>query len=545
MGSPGVVKKVHSHMIKLGIYRSLSLQNQVLNAYVKSKEFHDAEKLFDEMIVRNMVSWNTVICGAVDCGRNQKCSLFLSFSYFRRMLCNEVGLDHITLNGLLRACIEVNDIEAGKQLHCLVGKMGFDLDRFVIAALVDFYGKCGFIEESRRVFDGALCRDVVLWNVMVSCYAQNCFAEEAFCVFNLMRLDGLQGDGFTFSSLLSLCRSFGSRELGMQIHVLVVKLCFESDIPVASAVVDMYAKNRMIYEARKCFDEMAYRNVVSWNTMIVGYGLKGDGKAAMRLLGKMFIENFCPDELTLASVLSSCGHTSAIFETIQVHAYVVKKGFQAFPSIINALINAYSKCGNITNAFKCFSLVVEPDLVTWTSIINSLAFHGLPEKSISTFEEMVSNNLRPDGIVFLGILSGCSHGGLISEGLHYFKLMTDEYRITPASEHYTCIIDLLGRAGLLEEALNVLTSMPFEPRSDTLGAFIGSCKVHGNVQLAKWAAEKLFVVEPNKRVNYSLLSDIHASYRNWSEVSRLLKRMRSSCYHKVPGQSWLEILGNN
>ncbi|XP_057981468.1 pentatricopeptide repeat-containing protein At2g46050, mitochondrial [Malania oleifera] len=543
MGFINQGKQLHSHLLKLGYQDEQSMQNQLLNVYVKCKEFYDAQKLFDEMLVRNVVTWNTVICGTAECSRSIRCSVHLGFFYFRRMLLEMVVPNYITLNGLLRACLDLNDVQIGKQLHCLIVKWGFHLSCFVSSALVDLYAKFGLVEDARCVFEHVISRDLVLWNVMVSCYALNCLGVEGFRVFNLMRLEGVNGDDFTFTSLLNSFGTLGTCELGKQIHSLIIKLSFGLDVLVASALVDMYAKNESIDDAKKAFDEMSIRNVVSWTTMIVGYGRNGDGKEAMKLLQKMRREDFDPDELTLASILSSCANLSAVSEIEQIHAQAFKNGFQAFLSIANALINAYSKCGSISNAFQSFISVPEPDLVTWTSIIGAYAFHGLSRQSISSFEKMLYNGMRPDRIAFLGVLSACSHGGLVSEGLHYFNLMTSGYQIVPDSEHYTCLVDLLGRAGLLDEAFDALNSMPNEPESNTLGAFIAACIVHKNVGLAKWAAEKLFVLEPNKPVNYTVMSNMYACSGHWLDVARVRKMMKSRCDNKFPGCSWLEIAG--
>ncbi|GAV79464.1 PPR domain-containing protein, partial [Cephalotus follicularis] len=394
---------------------------------------------------------------------------------YRRMLRDKVGLDHITLNGLLRACVEINDVEVGRELHCLVVKLGFDSNCFVGSALIGFYAKCGLVEDARWAFDIVLDRDIVLWNGMV-------------------------------------------------------------------ALVNMYAKTKNIDDARKAFDGMEARNSVSWTTMIVGYGQHGEGKEAMRLLRNMFRGNFFPDELNLASVFSSCGNIIATFEIMQVHSYVLKNGFQAFMSVANALINSYSKCGILWCALQCFRSVQNPDIITWTSIVGAYAFHGLSKESIELFEHMLADGVWPDGIAFLGVLSACNHGGLVNEGLHYFNLMSKFYRIMPNAEHYTCIIDLLGRAGLLKEAFNILTSMPVETRSsDTFGAFIRACEVHGNAELAKWAAETIFTLDPNKSVNYTLMSNIYASQGNWFDAARIRKMMRDMCDYKIPACSRTEI----
>ncbi|THG11719.1 pentatricopeptide repeat-containing protein At2g46050, mitochondrial [Camellia sinensis] len=544
MGSLPQGRKLHAHLFKLGYHNVLSLQNQLLNVYVKCKEFYDACKLFDEMLVRNLVTWNTLLSGVSDCGGGFRSIHNLGFRYFKRMLSQMVVPDCITFASLLRMCVELNDVEIGRQLHCLLMKLGLYIHCFVNSALVDFYSKFGLVGDARCAFDCCLEKDLVLWNGMVSCYALNCLAKEAFLVFSLMRLEGVKGDDFTLSNLLNSSTNLEFFELGRQLHSLVIRLSFDIDVVVASALVDMYAKTENVVDASKAFDGMVFRNIISWNTMIVGYGRHGDGKEAMKLLVKMFREDFCPDELSLASVLSSCGNLSSSSEIMQVHAYTVKNGFQAFLSIANSLINAYSKCGSIDMALKIFSFIAKPDLVSWTSMIRAYAFHGNPKEAIELFETMLLHSSgRPDQVSFLGVLSACSHGGLVDEGLHYFNLMTNDYHIEPHSEHYTCLIDLLGRASFLDEAFNVLNSMPIEPGSDTLGAFIGACKVRGNSGLAIWAAKKLFVLEPGNTVNYTLLSNMYASVGCWLDVARVRRMMRDRCSHKVPGCSWIEIAG--
>ncbi|XVF80102.1 hypothetical protein PTKIN_Ptkin15bG0043400 [Pterospermum kingtungense] len=523
---------LHLHLIKLGLYNVIYLQTQMLNVYDKHKHFSDAEKLFDEMRIRNLVTWNTMIC---------KSNLFLGISYFKKMLVNNVGFDHITLNSLLSASAEQSDVVFGRELHCLIVKFGFLFDSFVSSALVRLYGKCSLVEEARWVFDQVFYRDLVLWNVMVSCYASKSLTQKTFEVFDLMKKEGVKGDAYTFCSLLNSCGSWGFYEQGMQVHDLIIKLCFDIDVHVASALVDMYVKSGSLCDARKAFDGMAAKNVVAWNTMIVGYGQHGNLVKAMELLREMRLQNFCPDELTMASILHSCGVLSSSDEMGQVHAYVVKSGFESFLSVANALINAYSKCGSIDAALQCFVSVAKPDLVTWTSIIGAYSFHGLSKESVIVFEKMLATGVSPDQIAFLGILSACSHGGLVNEGLHYFNIMINDYLIVPYSEHYTCLIDLLGRAGLLDEAFDFLISHPVACTPDTLGAFIGACSIHGNITLAKWATEKLVFLEPNKPVNYALISNVYASKERWLDAANVRKMMTDHCDCKVPGCSWMEM----
>ncbi|KAI5383814.1 hypothetical protein KIW84_070969 [Lathyrus oleraceus] len=375
-----------------------------MSVYLKCKETEDAEKLFDGLPVRNVVSWNIMIRGIVgSCdNENELDRKQLCFSYFKRMLLEMVVPDYITLNGLICSCARFYDAEMGIQLHCFTVKVGFDLDCFVGCALVDLYAKCGFVENARRVFCVAPFRDLVMWNVMISCYTFNCLPEEAF------------------SSMLSVLSddALGYYDFGKQIHSLVLRQSFDSDVLVASALINMYAKNKNIIDARRVFDEMSIRNVVAWNTMVVGCGNHGDGNEVMRLLREMLREGFLPDELTISSVISSCGYASAITETLQAHAFAVKLSCHDFLSVANSLISAYSKCGSIASAFKCFELTSQPDLVTWTSLICAYAFHGLAKEATEMFEKMLSRGIIPDKIAFLGVLTACAHRGLVTKGLH-------------------------------------------------------------------------------------------------------------------------------
>ncbi|KAK7389930.1 hypothetical protein VNO78_25227 [Psophocarpus tetragonolobus] len=537
-------RQLHAHLTKSGFCHVLSLQNQILSVYLKFKETEDAQKLFEELPVRNVVSWNILIRGIVDCDNTiikNDSNRQLCFSYFKRMLLEKVAPDGTTFNGLIGVSVKLHDVEMGFQLHCFAMKLGLDLDCFVGSVLVDLYAKCGLVVNAERVFHVVIHRDLVMWNVMISCYVLNLLPEDAFGMFNVMRSNGANGDEFTFSSLLSTCNTLEYYDFGKQVHGHILRRSFDSDVLVASALINMYVKNENIIDARRLFDRMAIRNIVTWNTIIVGCGNRGEGNEVMKLLKEMLHQGFYPDELTISSTISSCGYASAMTETMQAHAFAVKSSFQEFVSVANSFVSAYSKCGSITSACECFRLIAEPDLVTWTSLINAYAFHGLAKEAVEVFEKMLSSGIIPDQISFLGVLSACSHRGLVTKGIKYFNLMTSVYKIVPGSGHYTCLVDLLGRHGLVNEAFEFLRSMPMEAESNTLGAFIGSCNLYANIGLAKWAAEKLFIIEPEKKVNYAVMSNIYASHRHWHDVERVRKMMGNRCDARVPGCSWIGI----
>ncbi|MQM19646.1 hypothetical protein Taro_052654 [Colocasia esculenta] len=547
-------EQIHSLLIKSGgDPYSIALHNHLLKLYMKCGHLSSALKLLDEMPRRNVISWNTVICGFVGCsfvgdrvpgdglvsshlhGRN------LGFSFLGKMMLEMVRPDQITFAGVVRTCIEWNSIIRGQQAHCLLIKLGYSSDGFVGSAVIDLYAKFGSTDDARCVFDEISVRDLVLWNVMISCYALNGLGKEAFGIFQLMRLHGVAGDAYTFSSLLNSSCSLNSMELGQQIHCFLVKStpCF--DVVLGSAVVYMYGQCGDRKSARKAFDLMDARNVVSWNSIIVTYGKSGDGEESMKLLRQMFRKSMRPDELTLSSVLSSCAELAKANEVLQLHNYVMKSGLENFISIGNALIGAHAKCGHIYDAFVSFGLIPKPDVIAWTSMISACAFHGLGKEALDIFEKMLHSGVRPDDTVFLVLLSACSHSGLVDAGIKYFLSMVKEHGIKPTAEHYTCLVDLLGRAGFLDDAYKFLRSIPSQNTASNLGAFLGACKLHGNMKLAEGAADLLLSLQPNESVNYVLMSKIYAVVECWDGEERVRNMMRRINGERLQGCSWIEI----
>lgn len=456
------------------------------------------------------------------------------------------GIAYLNYVKLVRSIVHFiieYDIRTGKQIHSLITKCGFSSSPFISTSLINKYSKCGLVEEARSLFDEISSKDLVLWNVMISCYSLNRLEKEAFMVFKSMRVADYVGDEFTFSSLLSSCSSLHCKSLGKQTHGLVIKLAFDLDTFVTTAIIDMYMKCGCIEDARKAFNITNKRSTVLWNAMIIGYGQNGDGKEAMKLLSQMIRGGQKPDELTLSSALSSSADSVMANEAAQLHNYVMKNGFRSFLSMGNALIIAYAKIGRIYNASRVFHSICKPDLVSWTSMVTSYAYHGLAIEAIDTFERMIHEGINPDKIAFLGVLSACCHAGLLEKGLHYFASMKDEYQIEPSIEHYTCLVDLLGRKGQLSEAYKVIMNMPFEPNGDILGAFLGACKVHGDIEKAKWVADRILRLEANEAANYKIMSNMYAGLGSWGDVARLRKMMRDKCGEKAVGCSWVETGG--
>jgi pentatricopeptide repeat protein len=439
-------------------------------------------------------------------------------------------------------------------LHPLLLKSGRASLPHVATRLAVAYADSARLDHARRVFDEAPHKDLVLCNAMVACYAARGLALHAWALVASMRRSGpdlLAGDGFTFSALLRPPHRCPGDDAGLLIrlgalaHGLVLRLGHLADVVVATALLDMYAKYGRVAHARRVFDAMVFRNVVSWNAIIVGYGCHGEGKEAVELFRRMLRDGCCcfPDEGTLASVLSSCANMAAANEAAQVHAYAQKRGLQGILQVANALILAYGKNGFVREVKRIFAMADNPDIVTWSSVVSSYAYLGRARDAVHVFERMLRQGVQPDGIAFLGVLSACSHAGLVEDGLHYFLIMTRGYRINPSTEHLSCLVDLLGRAGRIEDAYDVVVKLSCESNSDIIGAFLGACKMRGNIELAKWAADKLLCLEPSEAVNYLLMSNTFAAAGDWNELAKVRSVMRNRCVSKVPGCSWIELGG--
>lgn len=381
-------------------------------------------------------------------------------------------------------------------------------------------------------------------------------------------------DRFTFPFVFKSCASLGSCYLGKQVHGHLCKLGPKCHVVTENALVDMYMKfDGFDEDARKVFDEMSERDVISWNSLISGHARLGKMKKARGLFDSMpekktivswtaMISGYTgagcygeameffrgmqlagvdPDEISLVSVLPSCAHLGSLELGKWIHIYAERKGFLRQTGVCNALIEMYSKCGRISQAIQLFDQMKGKDVISWSTMISGYAHHGDAEGAMETFDEMRRAMVRPNGITFLGLLSACSHVGLWQQGLKYFDMMKEDYQIEPKIEHYGCLIDVLARAGELERAVEVTKTMPMEPDSKIWGSLLSSCRTRSNLDVALLAMDHLVELEPEDMGNYVLLSNIYADLGMWEEVSRLRKVIRNGNMKRTPGCSLIEV----
>ncbi|KAI3845508.1 hypothetical protein MKW92_033144 [Papaver armeniacum] len=478
-------------------------------------------------------------------------------------------------SSLLQSCLQLRALEEGKRVHEHSRDSGFEFGVFLCNRLLDMYSKCGSLGDARKVFDEMGNRDLCSWNTMISGYTKAGELEEAYRMFTDMPVkdkfswntmisgyvrrdrpkdalklyrrmqidDEVKSDKFTDSSALAASAAILCLRCGKEIHAHVMRTGLDSDAVVWSALSDMYAKCGSIEDARYIFDRTLDRDVVSWTTMIGRYFERGGREDGFALFSEMLRSGIRPNDFTYAAILNACSAKSLTEEDIgkQVHGHMIRIGFDPISFVASGLVHMYSKCGNIQSARKVFDAMRHPDLVSWTSLIGGFAQNGRPEEALQYFELLLKSGTKPDHITFVGVLSACTHAGLVDKGIEYFNSISEKHGLSHIVDHYACLVDLLGRSGRLDEAEEIVDKMPMKPSKYIWASLLGNCRNYGNLRLAKRSAEALSKLEPENPATYVTLANIYADAGMWNEVAMIRKTMRDQCVVKEPGSSWITV----
>ncbi|XP_047325930.1 pentatricopeptide repeat-containing protein At3g49170, chloroplastic [Impatiens glandulifera] len=535
-------KVIHGFVIKTGyLDADVCVGCALIDFYVKSGgDLDSARQVFDEMPERNPVTWTLLITRFAQFGYPKD-----ALELFIEMLVNGFVPDVFTFSGVVSACSELKLLSFGRQVHSHVIKFGLVSDICVGCSLVDMYAKCSLdLDDSRKFFERMPNHNVMSWTAFITgCVQSGKHDKEALQIYSQMMINNQSlPNHFTFSSLLKACGNLSDPISGEQIHNQVVKFGFESVNCVGNSLISMYARSNKLEDARKAFDLLFEKNLISYNAILDGYTKSMDSsEASFGLFNELENKGIEVDAYTYASLLSGAATIGAVSRGEQIHARVIKEGLGSNRIISNALISMYSKCGNIDSALNVFQGGIEsPNVISWTSIITGFAKHGLAERAIDMFENMVKTGVKPNEVTYVAVLSACSHVGFVDEGWKYFNSMMEEHGIKPRMEHYACMVDLLGRSGFLDEALRFIGSMPFEADTLVWRTLLGSCRIHGNANIGKHAAEMIFERDPNDTTAYVLLSNLYASVGRWSEVIEMRKKMKERNLVKEAGCSWIE-----
>ncbi|GAB2282454.1 hypothetical protein Dimus_016996 [Dionaea muscipula] len=525
-------------MVVTGLFKYGKPTSHLIAAYAKIGQIEFARQVFDKLPQRGVDAWNAMIIAYSRMSSPDKV-----VSLYKKMIADGIAPDSSSFTVTIKACTRLSDLEMGEEIWKQAAQFGYKHDVFVGSSVLNLYVKCGRMNEARLVFDNMRTTDLVCWTTMMTGLAQGGQAKEAIEIYRKMRALDMEGDGVVMLGLIQACTDLGDTKSGFAIHGYMLRKDMPMDIVLQTSLVAMYAKSGYLNLACHVFSKMPQKNVVSWSALISGFAQNGYAGDALELLIEMQRAGYTPDSVSLLGALLACSQIGYLKLGKSIHGYIVRR--LEFEQILStAVIDMYNKCGSLSSARLLFDMLSCKDVIAWNAMISSYGIHGCGNEALTLFIEMTkTNNVNPDDSTFASLLSALSHSGLVEEGQYWFCQMMERFKLRPRLKHYACVVDLLARAGRVEEASDLISTMPYEPGIAVWVALLSGCRNHGNFLIGEFAAKRVLELEPDDPGIYSLVSNFFASSRKWVEVAEVRKVMRDTGMSKVPGHSMLEVKG--
>ncbi|XP_018478172.2 pentatricopeptide repeat-containing protein At2g37310 [Raphanus sativus] len=567
--------QLHARIVLFSVAPDNFLASKLINFYTRENRFRQALHVFDEITVRNAFAYNALLIAYAS--REMYSDAFNLFSSWIRSSSSGTTArpDSVTISCVLKSLSGYDDFLLGsmaEQVHGLVLRGGFDSDVFVSNGLITYYTKCDEVASARKVFDEMSERDVVSWNSMISGYSQSGSYEECKELYKAMlSCPEMKPNGVTVISVLQACGQSGDLVLGMEVHKKMLENHIQMDLSLCNAVIGVYAKCGSLDYARALFDEMSERDSVTYGAIISGYMTHGLVKEAMGLFSEMesvglstwnavvsglmqnnhheeVIDSFremirCgnrPNTVTLSSLLPSLTYSSNLKGGKEVHALAIRNGSDNNIYVATSIIDNYAKLGFLQGAQRIFDNCRERSLIVWTAIITAYSIHGDSESACSLFNQMLCLGTKPDNVTLTALLSACAHSGESDKAQSIFDSMVTKYSIEPGVEHYACMVSVLSRAGKLSDAMEFISKMPDEPIAKVWGALLNGASVLGDVEIAKFACDHLFEMEPENTGNYTIMANLYTQAGRYEEAEMVRDKMRRIGLKKIPGTSWID-----
>lgn len=528
---------IHGLVVKLGLDSNICVCNTLITMYCDAGRCSDAEYLFHGMKDRDLISWNSMMAGYVSAGRRTDALRLLA-----NLLRMGKLINYVSFTSGLAACSVEELLAEGRIVHALVIMYGLHENLIVGNALVTMYGKCGIMSEAKRVFNEMSGRELVTWNALIGGYAENKDAEKTLKTFKFMRQWGEPANYITMIGVLGACTAPSDLlKLGMPLHGHIVVSGFETEEYVKNSLITMYANCGDLKSSQIIFDELVNKTSATWNAMVAANAHHGYGEEALKLLLEMQRARVDFDEFSLSAALAVSADLASLEEGKQLHNLAIKLGFDSYQYVTNCALDMYGKCGELSDVLKMLPEPNSRTRLSWNILISSFSRHGFFQKATETFHEMLKHGSNPDHVTFVSLLSACSHGGLVDEGLAYFTEMTSVFGVPAGIEHCVCIVDLLGRSGRLADAEAFITRMPVPPNDFVWRSLLAACRIHGNMDLGKKATEHLLETDPTDDSAYVLYSNVCAASGKWNDVQNIRLKMDSNSIRKKPAYSWVKL----
>ncbi|CAK7356729.1 unnamed protein product [Dovyalis caffra] len=579
-------KQLHAQILKLEPSSPAHL-SRLISIYSNFNLLHESLFVFNTLHSPPVLAYKSIIRCYVANGL-----LVQSLDLFLQMRSSGKKPDHNVFPSLLKSCTLLSDLKLGESVHGCIIRLGMDFDLYTCNALMNMYGKfqkvfsdkfrieqnvslnqaryilpqtnanstiinqrysktnCRYMVEVdrrgsimdsvKRVFEMMPKRDVVSWNTVIAGNAETGKYEEALMMVREMGSENLKPDSFTLSSVLPILAEYVDVHKGKEIHGYAIRHGFDNDVFIGSSLVDMYAKCARVEDALQVFNILPQRDSISWNSIVAGCVQNGLFDEGLRFFHQMLKAKVKPVPISFSSIMPACANLTALHLGKQLHGFIIRVGYEDNMFVASSLVDMYAKCGYIKVARWIFDRMDVHDMVSWTAIIMGYASHGQAYYAVSLFEQMEMEGVRPTYVAFVAVLTACSHAGMIDAAWRYFNSMTQNYGIDPGLEHYAAMADLLGRAGKLDEAFELISSM-HRPAGSVWSSLLSACSVHGNFDLAEKVAKKIFEVDPENTGAYVLLCNIYAAAQRWKDAAKLRYLMRNKGIKKTTAFSWIKV----
>lgn len=514
-------KQAHGAVLRVGYACDLMINNDLIDMYAKCGRMDRAQSVFDIMPERNVVSWASLMSGYLRLG-DAKASLLL----FNEMGYSNVNHNEYTPSMNIKACGVLGALETGKQIQAACYKTGLDLYPAVGNSIIDMYFRFKRIDEAQQMFDEMPVRGLITWNSIISGYANfEDMGKKSLNFLQEMQEHGEMPNDFTFSSALKACRLLGAVREGKQIHGFLITKGYSisAHTVLAGALIDLYAQCGYLSEAREIFSKMEAKTMISWGALILGYARKGDLSAAMDLFRQLRWSSICLESVVLSSIISLFANCFMLELGKQMHCYAIKVHSHLNCSVVNSILDMYSKCKLQKEADKLFNKMPVKDVFSYTVMIKGYGFDGLGKEAVQLFKKMQAEKIEPDLVTYLAVLSACSRSGLIEESRECFTRLCNEQKLKPRVEHYTCMVHVLGQAGCLKEAKDLIEKMPLKPNVEIWQTLFKACRKHRNVEMEREVREIVLKMGGESLLNCALASSMFVGAGLWEERNKLKK----------------------